>query len=126
MATAIDPKRPKQNLGQHPRLARTRKKPAPVTTLGDDAAQVMLFYGLSERDYRVWLFADFCRFCRLHDGWVTSPPNQGTARVQLAEGSALLEKLPPRYPVATLPGISHRLTHGRFTPVREIEVLLWR
>jgi hypothetical protein len=49
MATAIDQKRPKQNLGQHPRLAR-KAKPKPVT-LGDDAAQVMLFYGLSEREY---------------------------------------------------------------------------
>ena len=125
MPAAIDPKRPKQNLGQHPRLKRiARKKPAPVT-LGDDAAQVMLFYGLSEREYRVRLFADFTRFCRQHDGWVISPPNEGRARVQVAEGSELLEKLPPRYPVVKLENLSHRLQAGRFVEVSEYLVTLW-
>jgi hypothetical protein len=128
--TAIDAKPSKQRFDRHPRLARVaRKKPTPVT-LGDDAASVMLFYGLSERAYRERLFADFCRFCRLHGGWVVSPSHQGRAHVQIAEGSAsaLLEKLAqwPRYPVVKLPGVSHRLTHGRFISVTEIQVTLWR
>ena len=118
--------KPRQHLGQHPRLARIRKKPAPVTTLGDDAAQVMLFYGISEKDYPDRLHRDFCRYCRQHNAWVISPPNEGRARVQIAEGSALLEKLPPRYPVARLPGISERLQGGRIIPVAEVLVTLWR
>jgi hypothetical protein len=117
-----------KNLGQYPRLARIRKKPVPVTTLGDDAAQVMLFYGLSEREYRERLHKDFCGICGLHNAWVTSPPNEGKARVQIAEGSALLEKLAafPRYAIAKLPGVTHRLAHGRFIEVSEILVQLWR
>ena len=100
--TAIDSKPPKQRFDQHPRLARiVRKKPAPVT-LGDDAEQVKLFYGLTEREFRWKLFQDFCDFCRKHDAWVITPSHQGQTRVQVAEGSAsalLLRKpgklLPP-------------------------------
>ena len=131
MAAAIDPKRPKQNLGQHPRLARVaRKKPAPVT-LGDEAASVMAFYGIFERDYRERLFRDFASFCRKHDGWVITPSHQGLARVQVAEGAApaLLEKIAAlkRYPVAISPNVSqHRLQFGRFIPVTELTCILWR
>jgi hypothetical protein len=103
---AIDAKPTKRRFDQSPRLARVaRKKPAPVT-LGDDAAQVMAFY-LTERSYRERLFQDFCGFCRLHAGWMVSPSHQGRARVQIAEGSPLPEKLAqlPRYPVVKLPGL---------------------
>jgi hypothetical protein len=128
MRAAIDTKSPRQRFDQAPRVARIRKKPAPVTTLGDDAETVKLFYGLSERDYRARLHRDFCRFCRLHDGWVITPPNEGRARVQITEGSALLEKLEafPRYPVARLPGISERLQGGIMIRVAEVLVTLWR
>ena len=125
--SAIDAKPTKRRFDQSPRLARVARKKPPVTTLGDDAASVMLFYGLTERAYRERLFADFCGFCRLHGGWVISPSHQGRARVQLSENSALLERLTqlPRYPVVKLPSVSHRLTHGKFVPVQEIEVQLW-
>jgi hypothetical protein len=49
--------------------------------------------------------------------------------VQLAENSALLEKLAQltrHYPIVKLPGTSHRLQGGRFVPVSEIVVELWR
>jgi hypothetical protein len=129
MPVAVDQKKPQQNLGHHPRLARIAKQKKPVSALGDDPAQFQLFWGLSEKAYRERLFADFCGFCRRHNAWVISPSHEGSrARVQIAEGSPLLERLKqfPRYPVATLPGISHRLTHGHFVSVQEIEVQLWR
>jgi hypothetical protein len=128
MPAAIDPNRPKQRFDQHPRVARlARKKPAPVT-LGDDAAQVMLFYGLTERDYRDRLHRDFVKFCRDADAWVVSAPFERQCRVLVPDGSPLLERLAqlPRYPVATMPGKSHRLHGGRFIPVTEIQVTLWR
>jgi len=128
MPAAIDPKPPKR-FDQHPRHRRVaRKKPVPVV-LGDDAEEVKLFHGLSEREYRDRLFRDFTDFCRKHNAWVISPSHEGSrVRVQIAEGSPLLERLKqfPRYPVAILPNPSHRLSHGRFVPVREIEVQLWR
>src|SRR5215469_2333290 len=117
MPAAIDPKPPKRRLDNHPRLAR-QAKPKPVT-LGDDAAQVMLFYGLSEREYRDRLFRDFTGFCRRHNAWVITPSHQGRAVVQIAEGSELLEKIPPRYPVARLAGISERIHGGRIIPVTQ-------
>ena len=125
---AIDQKRPKQNLGHHPRLARIAKKKKPASALGDDPAQFMLFWGLSERAYREKLFADFCGFCRQHDGWVISPSHQGQARVQVTASSPLLKLLAqwPRYPVAVMPNVSHRLQGGRFIEVQEIQVTLWR
>jgi hypothetical protein len=128
MAVAVDPKRPRQNLGHHPRLARVAKEKKPASSLGDDPAQYQLFWGLSEKAFREKLFADFCRFCRQNGGWVISPPNDGRAVVQVTEGSPLptLLKQWPRYLVAKMPGTSHRLTHGRFVPVTEIQVTLWR
>jgi hypothetical protein len=126
MPAAIDAKPPRQRFDQHPRLKRiARKKPAPVI-LGDDAAEVMAFLGITEREYRDRLFRDFIDFCRRHNAWVVSPSHQGRARVQIAEGSALLEKIPPRYPVARLPGISERIQGGRMIPVAECLVTLWR
>jgi hypothetical protein len=127
--TAIDPKKSPKRFDQAPRPKRLKPKSAPVSTLGDDAATVMLFYSIDEKTYRERLHQDFCRFCMQHGGWVISPPNQGRARVQIAQGSPLLEKLAalPRYPIAKLPNTpQHRLTHGRFVPVREIQVTLWR
>jgi hypothetical protein len=117
----------RQRLDKHPRLARKAKEPKPVV-LGDDAAQVMLFYGFTEREWRERLHQEFCGFCRRHNSWVISPSHQGQARVQLAEGSALLEKLAafPRYPVARLPGISQRIQGGRIISVAEALVTLWR
>jgi len=123
---AIDSRPSNCRWDSHPRVAR-KAKPKPVT-LGDDAAQVMLFYGIDEKTYREKLFVDLCKFCRKNGGWVISPSHQGRAVIQMAEGSPLLELLTqwPRFPVATLPGTSHRLTHGRFVPVTEIQVTLWR
>jgi hypothetical protein len=123
---AIDSRPSSRRWDSHPRVAR-KAKPKPVT-LGDDAAQVMLFYGIEEKTYREKLFVDLCRFCRQNGGWVISPSHQGRAVIQMAEGSPLLELLAqwPRYPVAILPGTSHRLTHGKFVPVTEIQVTLWR
>jgi hypothetical protein len=78
MPIAIDAKPSKQRFDQHPRLARiARKKPVPVI-LGDDAEQVKLSYGLSEREYRDRLFRDFCDFCRKHNAWVISPSHEGS------------------------------------------------
>src|SRR5215813_8289344 len=87
MATAIDPKRPKQDLGRHPRLARIAKKKKPASALGDDPAQFQLFWGLSEKAYRKKLFADLCSFCRQNGAWVISPSHQG--RVQITDGRRL-------------------------------------
>jgi hypothetical protein len=88
----------------------------------------MAFYGISERDYRERLFREFSDFCRRNQAWVISPSHQGQARVQVAEGSPLVELLAqwPRYPVVKTQNVSHRLQGGRFIPVTEIQVSLWR
>jgi len=59
---------------------------------------------------------------------VVTPPAEGRARCQVPDGSPLLERLAQllRFPVVELSGISHRLQGGRFIPVTEIEVTLWR
>jgi hypothetical protein len=127
MAVGIDPKPPKQRFDQH-RLVRKKLKAAPAT-LGGDAAEVMLYWGLSEREYRAKLWNEFAAFCRQNSAWAITPPHEGRVRVQLAEGSMLLDRLAPlqkKYPVAILSNPSHRLTHGRFVPVTEIQVTLWR
>jgi hypothetical protein len=110
MTAAIDPKPPKRRFDQHPRLARVARKKPPVT-LGDDAAQVMLFYGLSERDYRETLFRDFVRFCRDAGAWVVSAPFERRCRVLMPPDSPLLERLAqlPKYPVVKMPNVQHRL-----------------
>jgi hypothetical protein len=129
MAVAVDPKQSKQRFDARPRLAtRLAKKKKPTSALGDDPAQYQLFWGLSDKAFREKLFADLCRFCRQNGGWVISPPNDGRAIVQVAEGSLLPELLAqwPRYPVVKLPNVSQRLQGGRFIPVTEIQVTLWR
>jgi len=113
---AIDPKR----LDQHPRAVRKKPQPAALT---DDP----LLYR-DEKTYRNRLWHDFVKFARECGAWVVTPPAEGRVRCQMPDGSPLLERLAqlPRYPVVKLPNVSHRLTHGRFVPVREIEVQLWR
>jgi len=120
MPVAVDPKPSKQRFDQHPRIVRKKPQPAALT---DDP----LLYR-SEKAYRDALWRDFVRFVRDAGAWVVTPPAEGRARCQMPDGSPLLERLAqlPRFPVATLPGMLHRLTHGRFVPVREIEVQLWR
>src|SRR6516164_3548734 len=102
----------KQNLGEHPRAV--RKKPQPAALIDDP-----LLYR-SEKSYRDHLWHDSVRLVRDAGAWVVTPPAEGQARCQVPDGSPLLERLAqlPRFPVATLPGTSHRLTHGRFVPVR--------
>jgi hypothetical protein len=58
MATAIDPKSAKQNLGAHPRTQRKATKPAPLI---DPIAALMY---RDETEYRRALFRDFVKFCR--------------------------------------------------------------
>jgi hypothetical protein len=119
---AVDPKPPKPRLDEHRRIKRKAIKPAPLI---DPIAALMY---RDENQYHRALFRDFVAFCRDCNAWVISAPFERRCRVLVPDGSPLLERLAqlPRYPVATLPGISHRLTHGRFVPVREIEVTLWR
>jgi hypothetical protein len=107
-----------------PRLARKKK---PVAPLADDI-EARLLLTTSEREYREILFRDFVKMCRDCNAWVISPPFERRCRVLVPDGSTLLDRLKqlPRFPVATIPGLKHRLTHGRFVPVREIEVQLWR
>jgi hypothetical protein len=118
---AIDLKPSKRGWDNNPRIV--RKKPQPVVL--DDEAEARL--RMSEDEYRRELFRSFVAYCRDAGSWVITPPFERRCRVLVPDGSPLLERLAqlPRYPVATLPGISHRLTHGRFVPVREIEVTLW-
>jgi hypothetical protein len=120
---AIDAKPSRPRFDQHPRAI--RKKPPQPVVLDDDAEARLR---MSEAEYRRELFRSFVAFCRDCNAWVVSAPFERRCRVLVPDGSDLLERLAqlPRYPVATIPGISHRLTHGRFVPVREIEVQLWR
>jgi hypothetical protein len=122
MPVAVDPKQTRQRLDNHPRLARKATKPAPLIV------PIAALMYRDENQYRRALFRDFVLFCRDAGAWVISTPLERQCRVQVPDGSPLLERLAqlPRFPVATLPGTSHRLTHGRFVPVREIEVQLWR
>ena len=124
MPVAVDQKPARKRLDQFPRPVRKKLKPAPLL---DDPAQAALLFG-NEQQYRNQLWHDFVRFVRDAGAWVVTPPAEGRARCQVPDGSPLLERLAqlPRFPVATLPGTSHRLTHGRFVPVREIQVTLWR
>ena len=119
---AIDPKPSKRRFDEHPRLKRKATKPAPLI---DPIAALMY---RDEKAYREALFRDFVKFCRDAGAWVVSAPFERRCRVLVPDGSPLIERLAelPRYPVATLANVSHRLTHGRFVPVREIEVQLWR
>jgi hypothetical protein len=121
MPAAIDPKPPKQRFDQHPRAV--RKKPAPVTL--DDTAEALL--RMSEGEYRRQLFKDFCRFCRDAGAWVVSSPLERVCRVQMPDGSPLLERLAqrPKFPVVISPGVTHRLQGGRFIEVSEVMVTLW-
>ena len=98
----IDPRPSKRRFDTHPRAV--RKKPQPVA-LTDDP----LLYR-DEKTYRETLFRDFVRFCRDAGSWVVTPPFERRCRVLVPDGSPLLERLAqlPRYPVATIPGISHR------------------
>jgi hypothetical protein len=118
-----------KRLDHHPRVKRTKPKPV---VLGDDAEQVMLFYGLDERTYREQLFRDFVLFCRKHDGFVISQPWHSPAviLVRLGDGeTSPLEKAMqalPRYQVTKLPGTTIRLSHGIFETMRQLQVQLWR
>jgi hypothetical protein len=121
MPSAIDPKSPKKRFDQHPRIL--RKKPAPVTL--DDTAEALL--RMSDGECHRELFKDFCRFCRDAGAWVVSSPLERVCRVQMPDGSPLLERLAqrPKYPVVKMPAVSHRLQSGRFIEVQEIQVTLW-
>jgi hypothetical protein len=120
---AIDPKPPKQHWDNRPRPARRATKPAPLL---DDAQARLLI--ADEKTFREMLFRDFVKFCRDAGAWVVSPPFDRQCRVLVPDGSPLLERLTqlPKYPVVKLPNVSHRLQGGRFVPVSEIEVHLWR
>jgi hypothetical protein len=116
-----------QRFDVHPRLARIAKEKKPTSALGDDPAQYQLFWGLSEKAFRENLFADLCSFCRQNNSWVVTPPNEGVVRIQVAEGSQLVERLRawPRYPVIRL-GKTSRLSHGKFVDVDLVQLTLWR
>jgi hypothetical protein len=121
MATAIDPKSAKQNLGAHPRPKRKAIKPAPLI---DPVAALMY---RDETEYRRALFRDFVKFARECNSWVVSPPFDPRCRVLMPDGSPLLERLAqlPRYPVVRI-GKTSRLAHGKFMDVDIVEVTLWR
>jgi hypothetical protein len=122
MAIAVDTKQTRQRLDNHPRLKRKATKPAPLI---DPIAALMY---RDETQYHRALFRDFVKFCRVAGAWVISPPFDRRCRVLVPNDSPLLERLKqlPRYPVAILPGSSHRLQGGRFIPVTEVQVTLWR
>jgi hypothetical protein len=119
--TAIDAKPSRRRFDEHPRLKRKATKPAPLI---DPIAALMY---RDENQYRRALFRDFVLFCRDAGSWVVSTPLERQCRVQVPDGSPLLERLAqlPRYPVVKLPNLSHRLQGGRFIPVSEIVVTLW-
>ena len=121
MATAVPAKPGKVNLGALPRIVRKKK---PEVTL-DDTEEARL--RMSEGEYRRELFKDFCRFCRDAGAWVISSPLERVCRVQMPDGSPLVERLArrPKYPVVISPGVTHRLQGGRFIEVQEIQVTLW-
>src|SRR6516165_8827908 len=112
----------KRRWDNHPRIV--RKKPQPVVL--DDEAEARL--RMSEAEYRRELFRSFVKFARECNSWVVSAPFERRCRVLVPDGSPLLERLAqlPRYPVVKLPGTQHRLVHGRFVSVTEIQVTLWR
>jgi len=119
---AIDPRPSKRRWDNHPRVA--RKKPQPVA-LDDPEAYLRI---ADEKQFRAELWHQFAKFARELGGFIITPPSHSPVRLQLVDGSPLLERLAqlPRYPVVKLPNVSHRLAYGRFVPVREIEVQLWR
>jgi hypothetical protein len=123
MPAAIDPKPPRQRFDQHPRAVR-KKPPQPVVL--DDEAKARL--RMTEAEYRRELFRSFVKWARECNAWVVSAPFERRCRVLVPDGSRLLERLKqlPRYPVVILPNVSQRLQAGRFIPVQEIEVELWR
>jgi hypothetical protein len=124
MAVAVDPKPARKRLDQFPRPVRKKLKPAPL--LNDPALAVLLFG--DEKQYREQLFRDFVKFCRDAGAWVISSPLERVCRVQMPDGSPLLERLAqlPRFPVVKLPNVSQRIQGGRFIETQEIEVELWR
>jgi hypothetical protein len=68
-------------------------------------------------------------YCRDAGAWVVSPPFDPRCRVLMPADSPLLERLAQlmhRYPVVKMPNLSHRLQGGRFVPVTEVQVTLWR
>src|SRR5215470_13108085 len=115
---------PAQRLDKWPRLKRVKSKPAPLL----DDLEARLLLTTSETEYRQILFRDFVKFCRDAGAWVVSAPFERQCRVLMPQDSPLLERLAqlPKYPVVKLENLSHRLTHGRFIPVTEIQVTLWR
>jgi hypothetical protein len=127
--TAIDPKRPKQNLGAHPRLKRVKPKPAPLL----DDLEARLLMVTDEKTYRETLFRDFVKFCREHDGVVVSVPWQSPARVLVPLGDdgekSRLEKAFERFPkyrIVKLPAMVSRLSHGVFQTMQQLSIELWR
>jgi hypothetical protein len=122
MPVAVDPKPSRQRFDQHPRAI--RKKPQAVVL--DDEAEARL--RMTEAEYRRELFRSFVSYCRDAGSWVVSAPFERQCRVLMPPDSPLLERLAqlPKYPVVKMPGISHRLQGGRFIPVIELQVTLWR
>jgi hypothetical protein len=126
--SAIDAKPAKPDLSRHPRLKRTKPKPAPLS----DDAEARLLLITNEKEYREILFRDFVKFCREHDGFVVSQPWHSPALVLVplrdGETSRLeiaLQRL-PKYRVLKLPSTAARLSHGVSETMRQIEVTLWR
>jgi hypothetical protein len=112
----------KQRFDVHPRVVRKAK---PKSSVLDDAEAYLT---LPEKEFRQRLWNDFAAFVKSHGGYTVSPPDHSPVRCQIPDDSPLLERLAqlPRYPVVKLPGISHRLTLGRFIEVKEALVTLWR
>jgi hypothetical protein len=119
MATVIAAKRSTRRWDCNPRIVR-KKKPEPA--LNDDP-----LYYRDEKSFRTALWHGLARLARECNAWIVTPPNEGRVRIQMAEGSPLLERLAafPRYPIIRI-GKTTRLAHGKFMDVDIVQVQLWR
>jgi len=125
MPGGIDPTPARKRLDQFPRPVRKKLKPAPL--IDETEARLLL----PEKQFREALFKDFVRFCHSHGGVVVSVPwtSPAVVLVPLGDGetSALeiaLQQL-PKYKVVKLPATVTRLSHGVFSEMHQIEVVLW-
>jgi hypothetical protein len=106
-----------------PKLARLVRKKAPPVELGE--SEIMSVW--DRKEFRGKLWVKFAEFVRENGAWVITPPADGNVRVQIPDGSELLQRLAPfrKYPVAYV-GEATRLSHGKFVRVSEYQVRLWR